>query len=265
MSEQSQADVLAAMLRIAEGDIKAKDEQHALLQQIIATNEKEIAAKDGRILELEEEVRALKREMEEFKSLFDMYLNRQEAARATSVYQPNQAKAASGPPPTPTLTSVDAAAEGAAGGGATTACCSSSPSRRSSAGSGVQSLGAPPASLPPTMEGLQQQQQQQQRSATGSGRPSREAQLAPASRQQQQPPPARRVPVGRPDDEMVRAAVQPEEDEKVTAASVQASVGGSTIGDHDDLEDLPADEERELEAALAEELEAVEFEEGAAS
>ena len=82
MSEQSQADVLAAMLRIAEGDIKAKDEQHALLQQIIATNEKEIAAKDGRILELEEEVRALKREMEEFKSLFDMYLNRQEAARA---------------------------------------------------------------------------------------------------------------------------------------------------------------------------------------
>ena len=115
------------------------------------------------------------------------------------------------------------------------------------------------------MEGLQQQQQQQQRSATGSGRPSREAQLAPASRQQQQPPPARRVPVGRPDDEMVRAAVQPEEDEKVTAASVQASVGGSTIGDHDDLEDLPADEERELEAALAEELEAVEFEEGGAS
>ena len=45
-----QAEVLAAMLRIAEGDIKAKDEQHHLLQQIIATNEKELAAKDRRIV-----------------------------------------------------------------------------------------------------------------------------------------------------------------------------------------------------------------------
>ena len=85
-----QAEVLAAMLRIAEGEIRGKEEQHALLQQIIATNEKELAAKDRRIDELEGHMRTLTRELEEFKRLFDRYLTKAENARGASVYQPRR-------------------------------------------------------------------------------------------------------------------------------------------------------------------------------
>lgn len=85
-----QADVLAAMLRIAEGEIKAKDEQHGLLTQIIATNEKELAGKDRRIRELEARVGSLNDDIDQYKRLFDRYLSKTEAARASSVFQPRQ-------------------------------------------------------------------------------------------------------------------------------------------------------------------------------
>ena len=83
-----QNDVLTAMLRIAEDEIKAKDEQTSLLQHIIATNEKELIAKDRRIAELEAYAGGLNDQIEQFKSLFDRYLSKAEAARMASVFQP---------------------------------------------------------------------------------------------------------------------------------------------------------------------------------
>lgn len=79
--------MLSAMLRIAEGEIRAKDEQLVLLQQIIATNEKEIRAKDERVTELEERIAALQLESEQFQALFNKYLTKAEAARAHSVFK----------------------------------------------------------------------------------------------------------------------------------------------------------------------------------
>ena len=103
-----QAAVLAAMLRIAEGEIRAKDEQHSLLQQIIATNERELAVKTARIAELEAQVQRVQIESDQFKSLFDSYLTRAEAARSSSAIRHQQqssddlveaASSSSDPPP----------------------------------------------------------------------------------------------------------------------------------------------------------------------
>ena len=88
-----QAAVLSAMLRIAEGEIRSKDEQHNLLQQIIATNEKELADKSTRIAELEAQVVRQAEELEEFKALFDKYLSKAEAQRKHSAFQPGAAPA----------------------------------------------------------------------------------------------------------------------------------------------------------------------------
>ena len=84
-----QADVLAAMLRIAESEIKSKDEQLVLLQQIIATNEKEIEGKDGQISGLQKQVEELRSESQQFKLLFSTYLDRSEEQRRQSVLKPD--------------------------------------------------------------------------------------------------------------------------------------------------------------------------------
>ena len=123
--------MLSAMLRIAEGDIRSKDEQHGLLQQIVATNEQEIAKKDVRIAELEECVAAKQREIDEFKGLFNKYLSKAEAARKHSAFQRPRVTAGSG-------------------GGADLLVSSSSSSSSSSCVThlvnGGSSIGLPPAS-----------------------------------------------------------------------------------------------------------------------
>jgi hypothetical protein len=80
------ADVLSAMLRIAEGEIRGKDEQIALLYQMVATNEDEIRKKDHQIHELHKRVEAMQDEMDQFKGLFEKYLTKAEAARQTSAF-----------------------------------------------------------------------------------------------------------------------------------------------------------------------------------
>ena len=95
-SVSDQADVLSAMLRIAEGDIRAKDDQLVLLQQIIATNEKEIEGKDVQIATLKEQMESMRQESEQFKALFASYLDRSEAARSKSVLQHSAGAGTSG-------------------------------------------------------------------------------------------------------------------------------------------------------------------------
>ena len=85
-STAEHAEVLSAMLRLAEGEIRGKDEQIALLHQMVATNEQEIHKKDVRIDELNNELSSLRAEIEQFKSLFDKYLQKAEAARSTSAF-----------------------------------------------------------------------------------------------------------------------------------------------------------------------------------
>ena len=80
------ADVLSAMLRIAEGEIRSKDEQVALLHQMVAANEQEVRRKDVRIAELEKALQAQQTEVEQFKQLFTRYLERAEEARSKSAF-----------------------------------------------------------------------------------------------------------------------------------------------------------------------------------
>ena len=85
-SPNEQSDVLAAMLRIAESEIHGKDEQIALLHEMVATNEQEIQKKDARVDELEGQLSAMKAEVGRFKELFYTYLQRAEAARHSSAF-----------------------------------------------------------------------------------------------------------------------------------------------------------------------------------
>ena len=74
------------MLRLAEGEIRSKDEQIALLHQMVAANEQEIHKKDARIEELSNQVASVQTELEQFKGLFNKYLARAEAARSSSAF-----------------------------------------------------------------------------------------------------------------------------------------------------------------------------------
>ena len=142
-----QAAVLAAMLRIAEGEIRAKDEQHSLLQQIIAQNEKQLATKDARIAELEAKVVAMQLESEQFKGLFDKYLAMAEAARTNSAYQQGAAAMT-----TAGMSSLSAASAGSGGGGSGGDDVSGGSSSSSMAPSGsppLPSSSPPPRSPPP--------------------------------------------------------------------------------------------------------------------
>lgn len=86
MSTNEHADVLSAMLRIAENEIQGKDEQIALLHQMVATNEDEIRKKDDHVDELQRRCGELQAEMDQYKALFNRYLAKAEAARRTSAF-----------------------------------------------------------------------------------------------------------------------------------------------------------------------------------
>mmetsp|Transcript_9039 Transcript_9039/g.26680 ORF Transcript_9039/g.26680 Transcript_9039/m.26680 type:complete len:187 (+) Transcript_9039:123-683(+) len=80
-SRDERSEVLISMLHIAEGEIKSKDSQIEILNTMIAANERELSNKDGKIGELEQEIVRLRKEMESFKTLFNRYLAKSEAAR----------------------------------------------------------------------------------------------------------------------------------------------------------------------------------------
>lgn len=82
--EQEKEDVLRAMLYVAEDEIRAKEVQVELMQQMLVTTEQEIGAKDGRISELMAENSKLREELAKFALLFDRYLSKSEGRPAGS-------------------------------------------------------------------------------------------------------------------------------------------------------------------------------------
>ena len=229
MTATEQADVLAAMLRIAEGDIRAKDEQHALLQQIIATNEKEIGAKNRRIVELEVHVGAQQKEIDEFKRLFDKYLAKAEAARGASVFQ--RRRNAGGADEdllagTAGLDALETSLASAVGGG-------SRPNHAT-----LQHLGQPNALR------VESGAEQQQSVAERLGLPPA---MSPPRLDDASSPPRRVLP-GRPDDEILPPPSTVEEDTRLAGLSpaLAATSLGSSI-DRDALNDTDLHLEAELQ------------------
>lgn len=80
--EQEKEDVLRAMLYVAEDEIRAKEVQVELMQQMLVTTEQEIGSKDGRIGELVVENSRLREELAKFALLFDRYLSKSEGRPA---------------------------------------------------------------------------------------------------------------------------------------------------------------------------------------
>ena len=86
VSSAEHAEVLSAMLRLAEGEIRAKDEQISLLHKMVGANEDEIGKKEGQIAQLNDQLAKLQGELDQFKGLFTKYLAKAEAARSTSAF-----------------------------------------------------------------------------------------------------------------------------------------------------------------------------------
>ena len=59
VSSAEHAEVLSAMLRLAEGEIRAKDEQISLLHKMVGANEDEIGKKEGQIAQLNDQLAKL--------------------------------------------------------------------------------------------------------------------------------------------------------------------------------------------------------------
>ena len=76
--EQEKEDVLRAMLYVAEDEIRAKEVQVELMQQMLVTTEQEIGHKDDRIGDLVSENTKLRDELSKFALLFDKYLSKSE-------------------------------------------------------------------------------------------------------------------------------------------------------------------------------------------
>lgn len=81
--EQEKEDVLRAMLFVAEDEIRAKEVQVELMQQMLVTTEQEIGSKDDRIGELVNENTKLRDELAKFAQLFDRYLSKSEGPRGS--------------------------------------------------------------------------------------------------------------------------------------------------------------------------------------
>ncbi|KAL1521973.1 hypothetical protein AB1Y20_021618 [Prymnesium parvum] len=121
-SQDERAEVLISMLHIAENEIKAKDAQIDILNQMIAANERELSSKDGKIDELQQEIVRLKKEMDSFKTLFNRYLAKSEAARGSRQSSSPSLKGAAGAasnappglPPPPTVVGTGVPSDGSA-------------------------------------------------------------------------------------------------------------------------------------------------------
>ena len=81
--EQEKEDVLRAMLFVAEDEIRAKEVQVELMQQMLVTTEQEIGSKDDRIGELVNENTKLRDELAKFAQLFDRCLSKSEGPRGS--------------------------------------------------------------------------------------------------------------------------------------------------------------------------------------
>ena len=84
--EASQQDCLVAMLRLAEGELRQKDEQIECLNSMIEGNAEHMEAKRRREQEVAEENAALKRQVAEYQKLFSDYLNRVEVLHTRTKY-----------------------------------------------------------------------------------------------------------------------------------------------------------------------------------